>query len=165
MPTAPLQLYHAPACQLQAERQHRRTTAAEKRDRRKARLEAQLGEPVTHRGNPLKRTCGLPGCDIEFIPKHHRERYCSPEHRTEGKRKLKRDHARRARGVLAPPAHPTSATREAIASIEGLAPPTDLEYVVTLWRRINEDGDCPEHVYDRLERILGLRPDLDPAKG
>ena len=165
VPSTPLQRYHTQACQLQAERQHRRSTDAEKRDRRKAALEAQLGEPVSHRGNPLKRTCGLAGCDVEFIPKHHRERYCCPEHRTEAKRKLKRDHARRARGVLAPPAHPTSATREAMAAIEGLAPPTEMSYLVMLWRRVNEDPDCPPETYDRLEQLLGLRPDLDPGKG
>jgi hypothetical protein len=162
MPVTPVQLYHTPACQAEAERGHRRTTAADKRDRRKQRPEAQLGEPVTHRGNPLKRTCGLPGCDTEFIPKHHRERYCSPEHRTEGKRKLKRDHARKSRGITSTLSHPTSATRDAITTIEQLEPPTDTAYLVMLWRRVNEDPDCPEATYDRLERILGLRPDLTP---
>jgi hypothetical protein len=59
---------------------------------------------------------------------------------------------------------PSEQTQEAMLELEELEgrldgaelDPLQREYVVMLWRRINEDINAPEFVYSRLEMILGL---------
>lgn len=161
MPTAPAQAYHTPECKLIAERAQRRVTDVGKRDRRRKRLEAKLGEPVTAAGRPVARVCALPGCDVEFTPTHPRSAYCSPEHNRENKKRLKRESARRARGSEPSSGEPTSASREVIKAIEGLPEATPAAYIARLWQLVNQDPNVDDAIYDRLERLLGLQPDPD----
>lgn len=157
LPPAPAAAYCSAECRDEATRAQRRETDKGKRKRRREREEAERD------GKPVTRTCALEGCDAEFVPATPRSSYCSTEHRAEATRIIKARNRARARGEI-PPAMPTSATQQAVALIERADEATggepvgleSAEYIAHLWKRVNEDPDCPPHIYDRLERLLGL---------
>jgi hypothetical protein len=159
MPKAPAAAYCSIACRDEAVRGQRRVTDKTKRARRK---QIELAE---REGRPLTRTCALEGCDVEFVPEHPRSAYCSVEHRNESTQILKARSRARKQGKT-PPLMPTSATKQAVELIDaaaratpGEASPEAQDYIAHLWKRVNEDPDCPPHVYDRLERLLGVTPE------
>lgn len=148
MPGMPSQAYCSTECRDEATRAQRRVTDKGKRERRHKRL-------AEARGGPRVRVCALPGCGKEFEPPYPRSLYCSPEHTDAARRKSRRRSEQR----------PTVSadTRRVIEEIErlerelgGRLPDLARDYLVFLWKRVNEDPDCPAHVYDRLERLLGL---------
>lgn len=157
-PTAPAAAYCSEDCKAEATRSQRRVTDKGKRERRRQRQATN--------GGPVKRMCALEGCDREFVPEHPRSSYCSPEHRVEATRIIKERNRAKARGEEPRPM-PTSATQQAISQIDAAFDATGgepvglsrAEYVTHLWKRVNEDPDCPPHVYDRLERLLGVTTD------
>jgi hypothetical protein len=152
MPNAPAQAYCSPACHAIAGRAQRRITDKGKRERRKAR------ELAARNGKPRTRTCRLPGCDKEFVPPFPRSAYCSQKCKAEALRLSNNAYQRRRHR------RPSEQTQEAMLELEELEgrlhgaelDPLQREYVVMLWRRINEDINAPEFVYSRLEMILGL---------
>jgi hypothetical protein len=149
MPKAPSQAYCGKFCLDEATRAGRRRTDKAWRAKRAA-----------QRG-PLQRTCALPGCNNIFHPPAARSAYCCAEHRAEATRRIKhRSSNGNGNGK------PTSATAAAVIQIEAAdramngqpVPAMAREYIASLWKRVNEDPNCPEHCFDRLERLLGLTP-------
>lgn len=157
-PTAPADAYCSEDCKGEAIRAQRRRTDKGKRERARKRQKAN--------GGPITRKCALEGCDREFKPETPRASYCSSAHRAEATRIIKARNRAKARGEKLPEM-PTSATQQAIQQIDAAFEATGgeevglstAEYVTHLWKRVNEDPDCPPHVYDRLERLLGVPPD------
>lgn len=154
LPSAPAQAYHSAECRDEAVRGQRRITDKRKRRKRKEREEAARG------GKPVTRECALEGCEEEFVPEHSRSSYHSPECRAEALRKQKRRSAHRV-------PEPSPDTQQAIAEIDALEqrmggrlPELGRDYLILLWQRVQSDPACPPHVFDRLERLLGL-----PAEG
>lgn len=158
MPTAPAAAYCSLDCRDEAIRAQRRRTDRGKRKRARERQQRGAG--------PIKRTCALDGCDREFVPEHPRSSYCSQDHRNEATQIIKARARARERGEEPAPMV-TSATRQAIDQINAAATATGdgpvaldaAEYIGHLWNRVQEDPDCPQHVFDRLERLLGVTDD------
>lgn len=149
VPSMPSQAYHSIECRDEAVRAQRRVTDKGKRERRAKRLEEARG--------PRTRVCALDGCDVEFEPPYPRSLYCSPEHSDEARLRSRR--RSQSRIAVSPD------TRRVIEEIErlerelgGRLPELARDYLVLLWKKVNEDPDCPPHVYDRLEHMLGLPP-------
>lgn len=156
LPAAPAQAYCCTDCRDEAVRGQRRITDKRKREKRKQRRQVERGDWQT------PRECGLDNCTVRFVPEHPKSRYCSPEHRDEALRSQK---ARSARRHYRPAVSPD--TQQVIAEIDALEermgerlPELGRDYLVILWQRVNSDPACPQHIYDRLERLLGL-----PAEG
>lgn len=97
----------------------------------------QKGVELDEDGKPKARlrTCAREACGKEFMPTSPRQRYCTPDCRT-----------------LAQNAGDLVTKKERKSALKASRD----EYIAVLLRKI-EEPDCPEHVYDRVERILGVR--------
>lgn len=148
VPSMPSQAYHSIECRNEAVRAQRRRTDKGKRERRKVRVEEA-------RGGARTRTCALGGCEVEFEPPFPRSLYCSPEHSQEARLKSRRRSERRLT-VSAETSRVIDEIDRLERSLNGRLPELGRDYLVLLWQKVNKDPECPPHVYDRLERLLGL---------
>lgn len=147
LPEHPAQAYCTAECQRLVDRGKRRVSEAVYREKKRR----------ERRAGPSIRVCALEGCGVEFEPDQPRTRYHSEECKREAQREQKRASAKRK-------TRPAPITEEAIAEIKALERrcrdsglnAMQTEYLVLLWKQVNEDPACPSHVYERLERLLGL---------